>query len=471
MAGLNGIIGTANVIDFNLDGIPDLVVQVPQGNLPLYSFGGNGDGSFTEVANTTIAPQGGFHVYQLVVGDFDHDGFPDLAGVNGETQPSHILYLFGDGQGNFLPQQAVGPQGGFVAVADINGDGLPDVLVPDRFSFVSASLGRKDRNYASLLPLSPATVIGGLSASDINGDGLPEIFVGGDPVFGVDGTVFLNQGNNSFQFAANTDPITFLIGDLTGKGVADLLGGTPGNSLEIWPNNGSLDFSSSPITLPPPITGPFAIADMDGDGHRDIVALGQIFYGNGSYQFTSVSTPDPFLDPYVVGDFNGDGKLDIAAGGTTFLNTGSRTFREVHQNLPLLQGALAVVADFNGDGRDDVAIAQPNDAMVSVWYSNGDGTFAEATALDPGQLVGGLAVGDFDGDGRPDLAVGLFPSQQVCLLFNSGQGRFARSFFGSGADTIDMIAVDLNHDGKPDLVIANFLLDFRPPNVNVAFHK
>jgi hypothetical protein len=46
-----------------------------------------------------------------------------------------------------------------------------------------------------------------------------------------------------------------------------------------------------------------------------------------------------------------------------------------------------------------------------------------------------------------------------------------RSFFASGASAVAITASDLNRDGKPDLVIGNFVLDFAPPNVNVVFHK
>jgi hypothetical protein len=60
--------------------------------------------------------------------------------------------------------------------------------------------------------------------------------------------------------AANTNPSTFMVADLTGKGVVDLLGGPTAN-LEIWPNNGTLNFSSSPITIPQPSQGPLTIGD------------------------------------------------------------------------------------------------------------------------------------------------------------------------------------------------------------------
>ena len=314
-----------------------------------------------------------------------------------------------------------------------------------------------------------------ISTGDINGDGFPEIFAGGDSIFDIPGTVFLNRGKSSFQFAAYTDPSSFEVADMTGKGVVDLLGGS--NNLEIWPNNHSLNFSSSPITFSQP-TPNVSVADMDGDGHADVVTAcqysmcpGQIFYGNGAYQFTPVSLTN-LNSPYVIGDFNGDGKLDIAAGGATFLNMGGRTFQEVQgSNLPLTEGIIAVVGDFNGDGKDDVAISAPGGTIIIIYYSSGDGTFYEGTVIDPGQYPGGLAVGDFNGDGRIDLAVGIMFSQQACILFNNGNGQFTRSFFASGADAIGIITSDLNTNGKSDLIIGNFVLDFAPPNIDVVFHQ
>ena len=159
----------------------------------LYSFAGTGTGSFTQVA-TVATP---LWPILLVSGDFDHDGFPDLAGATG-TEPSELVYLFGNGKGNFTMQVVVGPEGYYVATGDFNGDGIPDLVVPDRFSFVSLALGRTNRkDFPSPLALSPAAVRH-ISTGDINGDGFPEIFVGGDPILDdfIPGTVFLNHGNS-----------------------------------------------------------------------------------------------------------------------------------------------------------------------------------------------------------------------------------------------------------------------------------
>jgi hypothetical protein len=464
LSGLSGTLVYATVVDFNLDGIPDLIVQNQQGSAGiLYSLAGIGNGSFTQVASlNTPAP------IPLATGDFDNDGFPDLAGPSG-LEPSEILYFFGNGHGNFTMQQVVGPEGNLVAAADYNGDGIPDVVVPDRFNFVSLALGQNNQNFPSPVALFPATMTE-LSTGDITGSGLPAIFVGGQFIdASIPGTAFVNQGSSSFQLGDYTSPYSFEVADLTGKGVVDLLGGN--TNLEIWPNNGTPSFSSSPITFQQQ-TGDVSVADMDSDGYPDIVSsLGQIFYGNGAYQFTPVNVTG-LGAPYVIGDFNGDGILDIATGSGTLLNTGNRTFQEVQpNNLPLIEGALAAVGDFNGDGKADVAINSPGGNYVSIYYSNGDGTFYQGTVIDPGQEPGALVAGDFNGDGQTDLAVGLMLSQQACLLFNSGNGQFTRSFFASGADVVAMTASDLNKNGKLDLVIGNFVLDFAPPNVNVVFHQ
>jgi hypothetical protein len=459
--GLNGVTGVPYILDFNLDGIPDLVVVSNSGTL-LNSFAGHGDGTFTQIAAVVSAAA------QLVTGDFDHDGFPDLAGGGG-LEPSGLVYFFGDGTGNFVVDTVVGPEAQYAAVGDFNGDGIPDVVMPDNEAIVTLSLGRTDRNFPSLVALTPANA-SGISTGAINTGGLQGIFLSGIPTYDIPGTFFLNQGNESFALY-DTTPSSLMVADLTGRGVVDLLGGTL-PTLEIWPNNGTPSFLGSPITIPNVPSLPI-VADMDGDGYPDMVTDGQILYGNGAYQFTPVALPSTFTGPYAIGDFNGDGRLDILDATATYFNMGNRVFQLAapYNNLPLSESNGVVVADFNGDGKDDVAINLPGEDWITIYFSRGDGTFYEGTQLDAGQEPGDFVAGDFNGDGLIDLAIGLITTHEVCIFFNTGQGQFTRSFFASGALTVGMTVSDLNHAGKLDLVIANFPFESAPPNVNVMFHQ
>jgi hypothetical protein len=180
-AGLQGSAGTIVAADFNLDGKMDLVAEISA--VPVVKvrlFLNQGSNTFSQSSETVLQPQN-FSTYQFVVGDFDHDGFPDLAGKNADGQPSYLVYLWGNGRGQFADQQVNGPEGLSVATGDINGDGLPDVVVPDSSNQISVALGRNDRNYPSVFELAPAPgpIV---SVADVNGDGVADIFVGGSEV-------------------------------------------------------------------------------------------------------------------------------------------------------------------------------------------------------------------------------------------------------------------------------------------------
>ncbi|MGO9084018.1 MAG: FG-GAP repeat domain-containing protein [Candidatus Sulfotelmatobacter sp.] len=307
---------------------------------------------------------------------------------------------------------------------------------------------------------------------DVTGDGLPDILTGGinDPYdnFSLPGTVFLNQGNSSFTFGANVNINSFAMEDLTGKGVVDLIG-SDGTSLYIWPNNGTLSFSPSPVTVQTTIaTGLIAVADMDNDGHPDIVTAGEILFGNGDYQFT----PLPLgigNGNFIVGDFTGNGRRDILTGNSVLMNMGNRTFQTVPTNVP--QGYLMVVGDFNGDGKDDLVLSDGS-TIFQIWYSNGDGTFYQSTLLALGGEVqaGSFGVGDFNGDGRLDLIVSTY-SNEMAMFFNQPGGQFTLSYFVAGTSAYSMRAGDLNHKGKLDLVMETYPPENPPTTVNVVFHK
>ena len=106
-------------------------------------------------------------------------------------------------------------------------------------------------------------------------------------------------------------------------------------------------------------------------------------------------------------------------------------------------------ADFNGDGKPDLAIYNSITGSVSIWLSNGDGSFQNRSAVPVAPAgTGGIVIntGDFDGDGKQDLLA------SGSIFRGNGDGTF-----GSGIklqqSLVSAVTSDLNRDGKTDLAL------------------
>jgi uncharacterized protein (TIGR03437 family) len=213
--------------DFNGDGKLDLAVANNSGLVPslpgttVTVLLGKGDGTF---GVPLPAPVLGQRPYTLAAGDFNQDGKADLVVVNSSTPDVSILISKGDGAFQApvaLPVSAYGISG-VAAIADFNQDGRADValLTPPR---ISVWLGKGDGSFQA----GPGLAFDGLQliAADINADGIPDL-VGMSPLYGV-AIVVLGRGDGSFEdqqpFVAGNMPTDIAAGDFNADGVVDLV--------------------------------------------------------------------------------------------------------------------------------------------------------------------------------------------------------------------------------------------------------
>ncbi|HUO25660.1 MAG TPA: FG-GAP-like repeat-containing protein [Candidatus Aquilonibacter sp.] len=227
-------------------------------------------------------------------------------------------------------------------------------------------------------------------------------------------------------------------------------------------------------------TNPQAVAsaDLNGDGHRDLVVVNftsntiSVMLGNGDGTFSAkVDYPTGSAPQGIaVGDFNGDGKLDLAVTNSAsntvsiFLGNGDGTF-QLKKDFATGRGPLGVaVGDFNKDGNADLVVTNTIDGTVSIFLGNGDGTFAAHVDHNTGFNPASVVVVDLDKDGNPDVAVACdvnttspqgVSSGVISVLRGNGDGTFQTQLqFFPEPNPVSIVAADFNGDGSPDLAVA-----------------
>jgi hypothetical protein len=310
---------------------------------------------------------------------------------------------------------ASGNEPSSVAVADVNGDGKPDLVVVNYVvgngngsGSVGVLLGNGDGTFQTAVTYgSGGYEAVSVAVADVNGDGKPDIVVGNsiasdNPNQGSVG-VLLGNGDGTFQTA-----VTY--------------------------GSGGYYFPS------------VAVADVNGDGKPDLV-VANCSQGGGC------------------GGSSGNGVVGVLLGN------GDGTFQTaVAYGSGGLEASSVAVADVNRDGKPDIVVANVcvNDdncaGTVAVLLGNGDGTFQTAVTYGSGGYeAGSVVVADVNGDGKPDIVVlSVCAIGSSCgvvgVLLGNGDGTFQTAVtYGSGGYGASSVAVaDVNGDGKPDIVVTNF---------------
>jgi len=405
----------------------------------------SGEGQTTGKPNAVLAPAGTSVLAQAERPLFRWTGNGSPPVIRTDTKRHRARPLDGD-QPLFQPAVTYSSGGGgpiSVAVADVNGDGNPDVLVANSGSnTVGVLLGNGDGTFQP--PVTYGS--GGCSASsvavaDVNGDGKPDLLVTNwtSNCVNGDGTVavLLGNGDGTFQTAVPYDAgagVTFsvAVGDLSGNGKLDLVvgnyaGGEFNGTVSVLMGNGDGTFQPAVVySVYPGDSVSVAVADLNGDGKPD-VAVAQQWAGDVAVMLG-----------------NGDGTLQLPVF------------------YPMGNDAISVaIADVNGNSKPDLVLAREGGGSVCVLLGNGDGTFQPAACYGSGNPAASwVAVADVNGDGQPDLAVadgGYGNNGAVGVLLGNGDGTFqAAVVYGSGGASPSCVALaDVNGDGLPDLILSN----------------
>ena len=267
---------------------------------------GNGDGTFQAAQNYAA----GSDPASVAVGDFNGDGILDLAVADAGDffgNGTGVSILLGNGDGSFQAVQtyAAGLDSSSVAVADFNGDGILDLALANPFNSggtVSVLLGNGDGSFqaAQVYAVDPNPVA--VVAADLNGDGVTDLVVacaGGAANPGSTVDVLLGNGDGTFQaaqsYAAGPSPSFVAVADFNGDGIPDLAvadGGValqPGGAVSVLLGNGDGTFQTAQSYTVPSSAHAVAVADVNGDGIADL-AVSQdsgvsVLLGNGDGTF------------------------------------------------------------------------------------------------------------------------------------------------------------------------------------------
>ena len=402
--------------------------------------------------------------------------------VNGQTATSAKLVLdpatgtfVAGGTGTLALSPSATP-----VIADFNGDGIPDMAYTDYASTIalhvllgSTPAGSFQADTSSTNVTSGCYTVNQVVAGDFNGDGVSDVAVSCINVNGSEQVlVALGNGDGTFQnpnqLASPTGPF-LLTGDMNHDGKLDLVVVNPSSGsgvgqFSVYLGNGDGTFTASTVTSFPLASGAlpdFEIADIDGDGYPDFVAMNYVpstttgsidIYRNQSNTLYGVSggsganTPTYSIglqastfayQQLTLGDVNGDGLPDLVTdyavtssstpevGVTAYLNTskpGSIAFQAGPNNtVPSVVTSFAA-ADFNGDGLADIALEIPCSSCslpgsnVQVLTGDGTGNFAATyTNLQTtSNTVGTFFLASLNGNSYTDLLV--MPTGEVSSI-------------------------------------------------------
>lgn len=466
-----------NLADVTHDGKTDIIMGGADSNSgQIAVLTGRGDGTFNPAVVTSIVNTNGGHPsFNTVmgIGDVNGDGAADL--VIADSSSATLYVLLGNNTGKFSVGSTVTfyfTGGTETYLFDLNGDGHLDIVVNDLIGANTYVLqGNGDGTFkAATVFLSFALLF-----TDVDGDGHPDIVGEVYP-----GQVQIFKGKPDGTFAAASVIATVpanaqlvAAGDVNNDGIVDLAFLIP-PGIGVLLGNGNLTYGSLLPTVAGSVVSGFshvgvAQGDFNRDGYGDVamaVSGGiSVLTGNGDGTFVSADSYElgHAVGSTAIGDFNGDQHRDVAVTVSAtypllLLGNGAGKFTlatDQNQSYGTQPPSPSIVAaDFNGDGKRDLDIVERTDAFPFgqpfLLFGAGDGTFGTPSPIDAGPSL----VGDVNSDGRSDLVFRSINVNSITTLLGRADGAFTQMMTTMIYPAGDVAALgDLNHDGKPDLLV------------------
>ena len=466
--------------DLDGDGTLDVVLAGSTGSSwQAYVGHGNGNGTFSILGNTALptAPT------NLVVGDFNEDGHPDLAGNGSTSSGGDLMVLLSNGSGSLAAPLIYASDGsGPLATGDWNGDGHLDLALANTFAdTITTPFGDGHGHFMAPIRPSAGTWIVSAATGDLNGDGKVDMVVvnqnTNQHIHQV--SILIGKGNGAFGapiVLSNVGqiPTAVAIADLNHDGIPDLVvtdTKAPSGLRVLLGTGGSFQ---SPVFYACTKGSQVLIADVNGDGFPDLIVLGtahavvDVLLGNGDGTFHAAQGFAAGVDPVamVAGDFNGDGHVDLALADATgnavliLLGNGDGTFGSPVTAASVPMPHSLVAADFNEDGNIDLAVSSQTTGALEYLAGNGNGTFAAPLSFTAPGNASELVAADINGDGHMDVVYSATSGAQFSAMLGNGAGGFEPSaMFDSGGAAAIALGADFNGDGKPDLAFVGGIVD------------
>jgi hypothetical protein len=342
------------------------------------------------------------------------------------------------------PPLDVGPGSGTLLFGDVNRDGRVDLLTRHLLTnrvTVQLGDGRGGFRPAGSSPLTFSYRPGDMALADLNKDGVPDLVVTPgdrdvlDVLVGSGSGGFTRTPASPYTVTTAVEPFnkrTLHLVDVNEDGNLDAVtaNGRQRTSFAVMFGDGRAAFTRGPVVeLDPGRDGyAFDFGDVDGDGHLDVVNASRAGYED----------KDPGRVIVLRGD--GTGAFRRASPAPLAVPAGPRWVQ---------------LSDVNGDRRADAAIAHPG-GLISLLLNDGRGAFAAASPVRLGGETHFFRIADLNGDGRADLVAPTVHSVSVLLGDGHAFTPAAGSPFRAGPGAYNVAIGDVNADGRPDLAASSF---------------